>query len=146
METTDSRAAEFSALRRSALVAPELSPWTQGLEARFSHLTTLPSGWDGYRGKPVSRSIAEFAKYLIGLVYVDGIPAPQLVPGGDGSLQLEWHHNQYDLEIDVLAPDEVVASLSDHVSGEEQEIVLAKDFSKLIEWVRNLASRPSPKR
>ena len=119
-------------------VARKDSQWVQELESRFKELTGLPIGWDGYQGKPVSSSCAKFAANLIESICVDHVPAPQLVPGSDGTLQLEWHLNGYDIEIDVLAPLEVVATRHDHVTGEEDEIKVESDFSELAEWVTAL--------
>ena len=112
--------------------------WVQELESRLNSLTGLPIGWDGYQGKPVSFSCASFAANLIGRICVDNVPAPHLVPGSDGTLQLEWHLNGYDIEIDILAPFEVVAARYDHATGEEEEIEVQADFSELAEWVTAL--------
>ena len=111
---------------------------TQELEGRLSSLAGLPAGWDGYQGKPVSSGCAGFAANLIESICDDSIPAPQLVPGSDGTLQLEWHLNGYDIEIDVLAPFQVTATRHDHVTGEEDEIEVQSDFSKLAEWMKAL--------
>jgi hypothetical protein len=109
------------------------------LNPRFNELTSLPMGWDGYIGQPVSFTCASFAANLIERLYLDGIPAPQLVPGNDGSVQIEWHLNNYDIEIDVLAPYQVIATRLDHISGEEdEELELQSDFTALAEWVKGL--------
>ena len=71
-------------------VARNDSQWVQELESRFIELTGLPIGCDGYQGKPVSLSCAKFAAHLIESIYVASVPAPNLVPGSDGTLQLEW--------------------------------------------------------
>lgn len=111
------------------------SRWIRDLTDRFDELTSLPDGWDGYSGQPVSFSCAQFAANLIERLFVDSIPEPQLVPGSDGTLQLEWHLNQFDLEIDVLAPYKVIAYLFDHMTGREDEIEVQTDFTELAEWV-----------
>ena len=122
----------------SARITRNNPPWVQELESRLNSLTGLPIGWDGYQGKPVSFSCASFAANLIGRICVDNVPAPQLVPGSDGTLQLEWHLNGYDIEINVLAPFEVVAARYNHATSEEEEIEVQSDFSELAEWVTAL--------
>ena len=122
----------------NARVAGNNSHWAQKLGGRLGELTGLPVGWDGYQGKPVSFGNAEFAGNLIESICFDNIPAPQLVPGSDGTLQLEWHLNGYDIAIDVLAPFDVLATRYDHVTGEEDEIEVQSDFSELAEWVKAL--------
>lgn len=115
------------------------SPWVKELENRFNTLTSLRKGWDGYVGLPVSFTCAQFAANVIERLYTDALPPPQLVPMPDGTLRLEWHMNQYDLEIEVLAPYEVVAFRTDLITDEEQEIEVQTDFTELAAWVSDLA-------
>ena len=114
------------------------SRWFAELKDRFDELTALPRGWDGYAGRPVSCDCALFAANLIERLFVDGVPAPQLVPGGDGTLQLEWHRNQFDVEIDVLGPNDVLAVRRDLRTGAVQELELQADFTPLSEWIADL--------
>lgn len=116
------------------------SDWMRALETRFNELTALPIGWDGYSGQPVSFTCANFAANLIERLSITDLPAPQLVPGNDGSLQIEWHRNGYDIEIDVLAPLDVVATRYDHTSSEEEELELQSDFTPLAKWIEDLMS------
>ncbi len=116
-------------------VAQNNSTWVRELKGRLDDLCSLPRGWDGYAGQPVTFNVAQFAANLIERLCIDDVPAPQLVPGSDGTLQLEWHLNGYDIEIDVLAPLDVVATRYDHVSDIEDEIEVQSDFSELAQWV-----------
>ena len=116
------------------------SPWFEELRKKFDEICSLPEGWDGYAGFPVSFSNASFAADLLERLYSDGVPPPSIVPGSDGSLQLEWHRNQFDVEIDVLAPYQVVAKRTNHVTDTEKEIELDSDFTALEEWICGLKS------
>ena len=116
------------------------SPWFENLQEKFNDICSLPVGWDGYAGFPVSFNNAIFAANLLERLYLDGVPAPAIVPGSDGSLQLEWHRNQFDVEIDVLAPYEVLATRTDHANNTEQEFELESDFSVLADWISDLKS------
>lgn len=125
------------------------STWVKELESEkyinnFNKLTSLRKGWDGYRGVPVSYICAQFAANMIESLYIKGLPAPQLVPMSDGTLRLEWHMNQYDLEIEVLGPYEVVACRTDLMTDEEQEIEVQTDFTELAQWVSALAEKRMP--
>lgn len=122
-------------------VSQPQSRWVVELKDRFDELTALPRGWDGYAGCPVSFNCAQFAANLIERLFVSSLPAPQLVPGGDGTLQIEWHRGQFDIEIDVLAPYEVVATRHDLESGASEEIELQSDFNPLGVWLSELESR-----
>ncbi len=114
------------------------SRWITELMYRFNELTALPHGWDGYAGRPVSFECAQFAAKMIDCLFVEGISAPQIVPGGDGTLQVEWHENQYDVEIDVFAPNDVLAVRRNHRTGEVQELEFQMDFTLLSEWIADL--------
>ena len=120
-------------------VSQPRSKWVASLEERFNALTELPMGWDGYSGRAVSFTCAQFAANLIERLYTPEISAPQLVPGGDGTVQVEWHCNQYDLEIVVFGPYEVSATRNDLQTGETQELDLQTDFSELGKWIADLA-------
>ena len=120
--------------RRTRVDQPT-SAWVKKLKDRFNELTSLPRGWDGYTGKPVSFTCAQFAANLIERLCVQDVPEPALVPGADGTLQIEWHYNRYDIEADVLAPYKVVAYRLDHMTGREEEMEIQADFTKLADWV-----------
>jgi hypothetical protein len=99
---------------------------------------SLPKGWDGYSGIPVTFTCAVFAASLLERLYVDGVPVPQLVPGSDGSIQIEWHVNGYDVELDVLAPYEVSAVRRSLATNDVDEVELQTDFTALIGWIAAL--------
>lgn len=133
-------ASKAAAAWARAMVPWYHSRWVRVLEARLNELTSLPRGWNGYRSLPVSFSCASFAANLLERICVDGLAPPSLVPGTDGTLQIEWHRNKYDLEIDVLGPGNVIASRTDLVTGQCDEIELQNDFTQLAAWVRELAT------
>lgn len=114
------------------------SKWVVDLSDRFDELTSLPFGWDGYAGRPVSFNCAQFAANLVERLFVRGVPTPNLVPGCDGTLQIEWHRSQFDIEIHVIAPYEILATRYDHLAGIEQQLELQTDFAELGEWIVDL--------
>lgn len=119
------------------------SDWNQVLSQRFNHLCGLKLGWDGYRGKPVSFACANFAAQVLERLYTDSLPPPSLVPGSDGTLQIEWHLNRLDVELDVLGPNKVVAYFNDERSGRDVEIELDNDFTVVTSWLDQM-KRPTP--
>ena len=109
--------------------------WTKFLEPKFSELLVLEQNWDGYEGGPLDAEIADRAKALLERIYCFGVVPPSLVPGGDGSLQIEWHINDIDLEIDILEPEYIkVRFCAD--SGIESRAHL--DERELSTWVSRL--------
>ena len=123
-----------------ARVAHPNSKWVTDLTPRFAELIGLQRGWDGYDGLPVSFACAQFAANLLERLYLPKVPSPHLVPGSDGTLQIEWHRNQYDIEIEVLAPFQVLATRYSHETDETEELPLSSDFTDLMGWVDGLAT------
>lgn len=122
------------------------SPWNAALGDRFNQICSLRPGWDGYRGAPVSFACAHFAATILEHLYTVGLPAPSLVPGSDGTMQIEWHRNQYDIELDVLAPNKVIAYRYDHLSNEEDDIEVSNDFTVVSEWLKDMKTARQAKR
>lgn len=120
------------------------SEWSAALAERFNKLTGLPRGWDGYDGKPVSFTCSHFAAQLLERLYDSEIPFPSLVPGSDGTVQIEWHINQYDIEVDVLGAFDVVATRYDCLTGHSEELELDADFTQLARWISDLKTERSP--
>lgn len=115
------------------------SDWSIALKERLDELTSLPVGWDGYNGRPVSCQTAHFVINMLERLCQDGVPAPHLVPGSDGSLQVEWHRNNYDVELDVLGPQNVVATRYNLLTDEEDNLEIQNDFAGVVDWIRSLA-------
>ena len=121
------------------IVSEPDSDWHSRLKSRFNELTALPIGWDGYDGKPVSFQCASFAAAVLAKLFQNGVPAPNLVPGADGSLQIEWHRNGYDVELDVLGAQHVIAMRLNHETQEEELLEVENDFSRIATWIAALA-------
>ena len=135
---SESKTSSLSTRSTLVRVAHPRSRWVTELRDRFDELTSLPRGWDGYAGRPVSFTCAQFAANLIERLYVKGVPAPQLVPGSDGTVQIEWHRNQFDVEIDVLGTYEVVAIRRNLRTDVVEELELQTDFTPLGDWIAAL--------
>lgn len=137
--STDNSIATLNVPQRRVRISQTNSPWMNTLEERFNSLVSLPIGWDGYQGRPVSFSCAQFAAQIVESLFNKSVSAPSIVPGSDGSLQIEWHVNGYDIELDVLAPLRVSAFRYDHSTGNEEEVDVEDDFTQIAEWIANLA-------
>jgi hypothetical protein len=123
------------------IIEDHRSEWNATLSGRLGDLVKLRHGWDGYRAQPVSFKSAKFAALMLEKLFLKELSAPSLVPGVDGSLQIEWHKNGYDVELDVLGPNNVHAYRYDSISGEEEEIHLENNFFVVSEWLRDMCAQ-----
>ena len=77
------------------------------MHPKLIELSLLENNWDSYGGKPITQfALAEaqlLLKALSGIQAVD----PSVVPCSNGGIQLEWHRNGYDLEIEISPEGEV---------------------------------------
>jgi hypothetical protein len=117
------------------------SEWSTQLRERLNELTSLQVGWDGYRGVPVRFDCARFALTILNALYNKRVPAPNLVPGIDGTMQIEWHCRGFDVELDVIDVGQVEAYRMDIENNKEEELNLEVDFTKISNWIEEMAAR-----
>lgn len=103
-------------------------PWRHAVGQRLIELMHLNAGWDGYRAKPVKHENAVFALRVIEAICGEAIPQPQIVPGVNGDLQLEWHLNNGDVELHIVRPNYVHAWIEEE-DEDGFELELKNDFS-----------------
>ncbi|BAV46422.1 hypothetical protein MesoLj113a_34880 [Mesorhizobium sp. 113-1-2] len=115
--------------------------WSDAVIGKLEELMRLPKGWDGYSGRSVDFSIAYFAANLLQAIYVPGAPCPSLVPGSDGTLQIEWHSAGLDIELDILGANKVECVMADINTGDEEEAKLTVDFKIVRVWIDEMAKR-----
>ena len=124
--------------RRIFLTEPSIV-WFESIKRRLEYLVQLQFGWDGYNGLPVNFDNAYFAlKMLENICDVD-TPAPQIVPGTNGDLQIEWHTLNGDIELHVIAPNNVLAWIAEEGVAEVGiELPLTNDFTSVAAWVNQI--------
>lgn len=123
-----------TANRAISMDASDASPMDAVL-VKLAELRRLPYGWDGYRGVAVSHENAYFAAQLLSQICGTGTPAPSIVPGSRGDLQIEWHTPHGDLELHVVRPYEVHAGVNFAGYDGDVELSLTRDFSQAARWV-----------
>ena len=123
--------------------APLVPNWQLAVQARLQELIRLENGWDGYEGQPVGFGNAVFAVRVLESICLGDTPAPSIVPGSTGDLQLEWHLPSGEIELHVRAPNDVHAWRC--LTGAhplEETLVLSTDFSVVARWLRDLTEAP----
>ena len=111
--------------------------WFKPTSTRLDELCALAVGWDGYRAPPVRYDNARFANEVLKAICGANTPAPQIVPGSHGDLQLEWHTPNHDIEIHVIQALVVHVWHRSPATGRDgEELQLASDFRPLAPWIR----------
>jgi len=110
--------------------------WIARVAKRSAELLTLPDGWDTYGSSRVNPRAAAYALRLLLLISSTNTPAPSLVPLADGGVQVEWHTDGADLEVEVAANG--VLSIYSVVGGTEDE--WESDFYPAIERLESLVA------
>jgi hypothetical protein len=128
-----------------SIVFERESSWLDCVKKRLEELVDhLPFNWDGYNGKPVSFLNATFALSMLNSICRPNTPPPQIVPGSNGDLQIEWHTLNSDIEILIRGPYSVSAWLCN--VGENQNDItleLSRDFTEVARWVEAMSEQQS---
>ena len=122
------------------------APWVEPTLRTLGNLLVLPAGWDSYDARTLDPSCVLAAWQLLAAVMRDDIPAPAVVPTARGGVQLEWHRNDVDLEIEVVAPREFLVSYETAAAGESWEKRLTDDFADLSSALDKIAGGPAHER
>jgi len=125
----------------SAFGVNRFPSWLLPTIDRMRELVMLPVGWDGHDGRPVEIDVAVFAVQFLWQTLEPDSPAPQIVPLSYGGVQLEWHEQGMDLEVEVEGPNRIFVSFEDHMSGEEFERAFSTDYTEVTRIMGILASR-----
>lgn len=110
------------------------------IASRLKDLMSLENGWDGPDSVPASKENADFALSVTRELFREKVPAPSIFPIGDGTLQIEWHCSGYEVELDVVAPNDINAGRLHISSGDEDDINVAGDLAILSSWIDDLAA------
>jgi hypothetical protein len=101
--------------------------WSKDLAHRIEEFKNLPIGWDGYQGKPITEEYAKTIFRLMEELYLEYVPTPQIVLGSD-FVQIEWHQNFWDIEIQLFPDNEINAE--GYLKGIENFRVLGSELAK----------------
>jgi hypothetical protein len=133
----------FPSANANLIVIEANHSWRSQVLKRLKEICDLKLGWDGYQAQPVSLANMIFALNMLESTCGNAIPAPQIVPGVNGDLQIEWHTLQGDVELHVIAPNRVRAWRSRVGPAQrEDELELTIDFSAVAAWVSEITEQP----
>jgi hypothetical protein len=99
----------------------------------MEELASLGDNWDGRGSAEVRVDALNFAFSVLAQIMPPTAPAPAIVPLGHGGVQLLWHNQAHDLEVEIVGPNEIISYHLDRVTGVEDERQLTTELSPLTE-------------
>lgn len=111
---------ERKQLVRIQLLAPE-PRWLRPVLGQISTILALPQNWDSYDAPQVSTQCAESAIRILSSILNADSPPPTIVPTALGGMQIEWHRNGIDLEIEITPEQKYSGFFEDGNTGDSWE-------------------------
>lgn len=131
-------------LRRPiGLSDPEQPSWVEPVKQQLQEIVHLQEGWDGFGARPIRADVLVFAIELLRNVMRADTPAPHITPMSHEGVQLEWHENGKDLEIEIETPGEAWVSFEDQTDGIDNSWQITSDFRSLSDPITKLANQNS---
>lgn len=125
-------------LRARAATIRATPKWLYKLLDDLAILLRLPSDWDHYGARAVDpQSALATARFLLAVLTEDCF-LPKLVPTVSGNIQLEWHTDAADLEIEVRPQGPSGAYFFDRRTGEEWEEETTADLTSIVNRIAAL--------
>ncbi len=122
----------------SVLSEPDQPEWADHIKDQISAVLDLQEGWDGFGAGPIRHDVLAFALAILRQVMRPDTPSPHITPMSHEGVQLEWHTEAVDLEIEIEEPGAAWVSYVNHAKGIEEEREVTTDFFCLSDPVDRL--------
>ncbi len=106
---------------------------------RIVSFGSLQPNWDSYRARPVDPLCAVAAITFVLNNVREPSSLPSAVPTNRGGIQLEWHTNGVDLEIEFSSPSRIRVSFDDGRTGATEEHVIRGDLRPVTPFLQRLS-------
>ena len=115
--------------------------WLSAVADQLNALVSLGQNWDSYGAPPLDSRLLVSAVFLLDRTMGLETPAPAVVPLSVGGVQLEWHQQGIDIEVEVTALHRFLVFFRDRVRGEEWEGIVGEDGGLLRQFLGELTER-----
>lgn len=116
--------------------------WSFAVREATARLSVLRDGWDGPGSKAIANRALFKAESLVREALEGRLSAlpPYLVPGGDGSIQIEWHERDGEIEFLIDPNGDLYIWGQSHLSGHEFEAEGDDALALFARWAPRLAA------
>ena len=126
----------------TALDGKRVLKWHMEVVDDLYGILALNDNWDSYGATRFSSDVAKAVTSLLLDIMQADTPAPQVVPSANGSIQLEWHTDGIDLEIEVRSLFSFHVFFNDERNEEsEWQGEIKYDLTNLVHYVNLLTER-----
>ena len=112
--------------------------WLTTTVERMNELLELQPNWDSYGARCVEKHAVETALEILGTVMRPNTSPPTVVPTVEGGIQLEWHQNHIDLEVEVKPEGQVLMFRQGGSQPEVSDVDISLEFRGLADVIDNL--------
>lgn len=98
--------------------------WLLSTILKVASLGVLQPNWDSYGARTADPACATAAIRFLLTAVTSNMPLPSVVPTSLGGVQLEWHCNAVDLEIEFLSGSRARVAFEDLRSEESAELIV----------------------
>lgn len=112
--------------------ATDLPDWMMTVVRAFPHLLRLPDDWNGPNSPRIDLAVLSSALKSLATFMQPNSLAPQVTPTVRGGVQVEWHKNGVDLEIEYGPGQWDGDALFSDQTGEEWDGWVSENLNRLI--------------
>jgi len=119
-------------------VEADAPQWLPPTVETMNELLGLQPNWDSYGARCVEKHAVETALEILGMVMKPSTSPPTVVPTVEGGIQIEWHQNNIDLEVEVKPEGQVLMFRQGGSQPEVSDVDVSLEFRGLADVIDNL--------
>jgi hypothetical protein len=125
----------------SVLSGPDLPNWVSHVKDQLISILHLQEGWDGFGAGPIRHDVLYFALAILRQIMRSETLPPHITPMSHEGVQLEWHTDAIDLEIEIEEPGSAWVSYENRLAAIEDDWEVSTEFSSLSDPVEQLTAK-----